>query len=144
MACTSSCAADRWRIVGRRGGLSGFADRLRAYLSAGMAPGLHGERRAVIAGIVLGEDEGLSDELRAKFRASGLYHLLAVSGQNVALIAGGAIMLVYLIGLSRFVGQILALVAIGGTCSRSAGSRPSSGPGSQGRSPRWPGLPQAE
>jgi len=105
--------ADRWRIVGRRGGLSGFADRLRAHLSAGMAPGLHGERRAVIAGIVLGEDEGLSDELRANFRASGLYHLLAVSGQNVALIAGGAILLVYLIGLSRFVGQIVALAAIG-------------------------------
>ena len=106
--------ADRWRIVGRRGGLSGFADRLRAHLAAGMAPGQHGERRAVIAGIVLGEDEGLSDELRANFRASGLYHLLAVSGQNVALIAGGAIMLVYLIGLSRFVGQIVALAAIGG------------------------------
>ena len=106
--------ADRWRIVGRRGGLSGFADRLRAHLSAGMAPGLHGERRAVIARIVLGEDEGLSDELRANFRASGLDHLLAVSGQNVALIAGGAILVVYLIGLSRFVGQIVALAAIGG------------------------------
>jgi competence protein ComEC len=106
--------ADRWRIVGRRGGLPGFADRLRAHLSAGMAPGLHGERRAVIAGIVLGEDEGLSDELRVNFRASGLYHLLAVSGQNVALIAGGAILLVYLIGLSRFVGQIVAIGAIGG------------------------------
>ena len=106
--------ADRWRIVGRRGGLSGFADRLRAHLAAGMAPGQHGERRAVIAGIVLGEDEGLSDELRANFRASGLYHLLAVSGQNVALIAGGALLLAYLIGLSRFVGQIVALAAIGG------------------------------
>ena len=106
--------ADRWRIVGRRGGLSGLADRLREQLSAGMAPGLHGERRAVIAGIVLGEDEGLSDGLRASFRASGLYHLLAVSGQNVALIAGGAFMLVYLIGLSRFVGQVVALAAIGG------------------------------
>ncbi len=106
--------ADRWRIVGHRGGLAGFADRLRAHLSAGMAPGLHGERRAVIAGIVLGEDEGLSEGLRADFRASGLYHLLAVSGQNVALIAGGAILLVYLIGLSRFVGQLAALAAIGG------------------------------
>jgi competence protein ComEC len=106
--------ADRWRIVGRRGGLSGLADRLREHLSAGMAPGLHGERRAVIAGIVLGEDEGLSEGLRADFRASGLYHLLAVSGQNVALIAGGAILLVYLIGLSRFVGQLVALAAIGG------------------------------
>ena len=106
--------ADRWRIVGHRGGLSGFADRLRARLSRGMAPGLHGERRAVIAGIVLGEDEGLSQELRDRFRSSGLYHLLAVSGQNVALIAGGAIMLVYLIGISRVVGEIVALAAIGG------------------------------
>jgi competence protein ComEC len=106
--------ADQWRIVGRRGGLAGFADRLRAQLSAGMAPGLRGERRAMIAGIVLGEDEGLSEDLRADFRASGLYHLLAVSGQNVALIAGGAILLVYLIGLSRFVGQLAALGAIGG------------------------------
>jgi competence protein ComEC len=106
--------ADRWRIVGRRGGVSGLADRLREHLSAGMALGLHGERRGVIAGIVLGEDEGLSEGLRADFRASGLYHLLAVSGQNVALIAGGAILLVYLIGLSRFVGQFVALAAIGG------------------------------
>ena len=60
-----------------------------------MAPGLAGERRAVIAGIVLGEDEGLSESLRERFRASGLYHLLAVSGQNVALIAGGALLFAY-------------------------------------------------
>ena len=106
--------ADRWRIVGRRGGLAGLADRLRERLSRDMAPGLHGERRAVIAGIVLGEDEGLSEELQGRFRASGLYHLLAVSGQNVALIAGGAIMLVYLVGLSRIVGEVVALIAIGG------------------------------
>jgi competence protein ComEC len=106
--------AEQWRVVGRRGGLAGFADRLRARLSRGMAPGLRGERRAVIAGIVLGEDEGLSEDLRADFRASGLYHLLAVSGQNVALIAGGALLLAYLVGLSRLVGEVAALGAIGG------------------------------
>ena len=114
MACTSSC--------GRTAGESSVDEAAcRASRTAcahvcpqAMAPGLSGERRAVIAGIVLGEDEGLSDGLRANFRASGLYHLLAVSGQNVALIAGGAMMLVWLIGLSRFVGQIVALVAIGG------------------------------
>ena len=70
-------AASRWRVVGHRGGIAGFADRLRAKLARSMAPGVHGERRAVIAGIVLGEDEGLSDELRTRFRASGLYHLLS-------------------------------------------------------------------
>ena len=106
--------ASRWRIVGRRGGLAGFADGLRARLARSMAPGLTGERRAVIAGIVLGEDEGLSESLRERFRASGLYHLLAVSGQNVALIAGGALLLAYLVGISRMWGELLALAAIGG------------------------------
>jgi competence protein ComEC len=106
--------ASRWRIVGHRGGLSGFADGLRARLGRSMAPGLGGERRAVIAGIVLGEDEGLSEGLRDRFRSSGLYHLLAVSGQNVALIAGGALLLAHLIGISRMVGEVFALAAIGG------------------------------
>jgi competence protein ComEC len=106
--------ASRWRVVGHRGGVAGFADGLRARLARTMAPGLEGERRAVIAGIVLGEDEGLSEELRARFRASGLYHLLAVSGQNVALIVGGVLMLAYWIGLSRMVGEVIALGAIAG------------------------------
>lgn len=106
--------ASRWRVVGHRGGLAGFADGLRARLARSMAPGLEGERRAVIAGIVLGEDEGLSDELRGRFRASGLYHLLAVSGQNVALIVGGVLLLAHAIGLSRVVGEVVALGAIAG------------------------------
>jgi competence protein ComEC len=106
--------ASSWRMVGRRGGLAGFADRLRTKIAGSMAPGLEGERRAVLAGIVLGEDEGLSDELRTRFRASGLYHLLAVSGQNVALIAGGALFLAWLVGLPRVVGQLCALAGIGG------------------------------
>jgi competence protein ComEC len=106
--------ASRWRVIDHRGGIAGLADRLRAYLARSMAPGVHGERRAVIAGIVLGEDEGLSDELRTRFRASGLYHLLAVSGQNVALIAAGALGLAWLLGVSRLVGEISALAAISG------------------------------
>lgn len=76
--------ADRFRIVGARGGLGGVADAIRARLERTIAPGLDGERRAVVAGIVLGADDGLSQELRDAFRASGLYHLLrsVVRGQN--------------------------------------------------------------
>jgi predicted membrane metal-binding protein len=65
-----------WRLIGRRGGLAGVADRIRERLAASIGPGLTGERRAVLAGLVLGEEEGLSEELREDFRASGLYHLL--------------------------------------------------------------------
>ena len=103
---------DRWRIVGRRGGLGGIADRLRARLSRSIAPGLHGERRAILAGVVLGDDAALSDDLRRQFRVSGLYHLLAVSGQNVALVAGGALMAAWAFGAPRWLGELGALAAI--------------------------------
>ena len=135
--------ASRWRIVGRRGGLAGFADGLRARLARSMAPGLGGERRAVIAGIVLGEDEGLSESLRERFRASGLYHLLAVSGQNVALIAGGALLFAYLIGdLARAGRESSRSARSAATCWPSAGSLQSCERGSPARSPRWPGSPR--
>jgi competence protein ComEC len=105
---------DTWRVVGRRGGIGGVGDRLRAWLARSVARGLHGERAAVLEGVVLGDDGGLSDDLRQRFRASGLYHLLAVSGQNVALIAAGALGLAWLLGVSRWVGELGALVGIGG------------------------------
>jgi competence protein ComEC len=101
-----------WRVVGRRGGLGGIADRVRAQLARSVAVGLHGEREALLEGVVLGDDSGLSDGLRARFRASGLYHLLAVSGQNVALVAGGALVLGWLVGLPRLVSELGALAAI--------------------------------
>ena len=102
-----------WRVVGHRGGLSGFADRVRGSIDTAIASGTSGERRAVLLGIVLGEDEGLTDALRDDFRASGLYHLLAVSGSNVALVAGGVLLLAWLLGIPRLIGEVGALAAIG-------------------------------
>ncbi len=102
-----------WRIVGRRGGLGGYADRVHGWLAGSIAPGLRGERNAVLEGVVLGEDQGLSPELRTSFRASGLYHLLAVSGQNVVFIAVGVLVLAWLLGVPRWLGELGALAAIG-------------------------------
>jgi competence protein ComEC len=104
--------ADRWRMVGRRGGLGGIADRLRAALAGSIAPGLRGERRGIVEGVVLGDEQSLSENLRQRFRASGLYHLLAVSGQNVVLVAGGALALAWLLGIPRWLGEVGALGAI--------------------------------
>ena len=106
-------AGDRWRLIGRRHGLGGFGDSLRAWLADSVAGGLHGERRGVLLGVVLGDEQGLDEPLRRDFRASGLYHLLAVSGQNVALVASGALMLAWLLGLPRWLGQFGALASIG-------------------------------
>ena len=101
-----------WRVVGRRGGLGGFADRVRGRLARSVAVGLTGERKALLEGVVLGDDGGLPETLRERFRASGLYHLLAVSGQNVALVAGGSLLLGWVAGVPRLVNELGALAAI--------------------------------
>ena len=103
---------ESWRKVGRRGGLGGVADAVRRRLRNSVARGLGGTRAAVLEGVVLGEDTGLSEELRQRFRASGLYHLLAVSGQNVALVAGSALVLAWLLGVPRLIAEVGALTAI--------------------------------
>jgi competence protein ComEC len=105
---------DDWNQVGARGGLGGFADRVREWLARSIAPGLGGERRAVLEGIVLGDGSALSPRLRQDFQASGLYHILAVSGQNVVLVAAGALTLAWLLGISRWIGEFGALAGIGG------------------------------
>jgi competence protein ComEC len=104
---------DDWQVVGHRHGLGGIADRLRSWLKRDAAPGLTGERSAVIGGVVLGDDAALSFGLQNSFRRSGLYHLLAVSGQNVVLLAAGVLGLAWLVGVPRGVGHLGALAAIG-------------------------------
>jgi competence protein ComEC len=101
--------ASSWRVLRLRGGV---ADRLHAWLARASTPGLKGERRAVLQGVVLGEDGGLSDTLRQRFRASGLYHLLAVSGGNVIIVAGGTVTLAFLLGISRIGAELAALGSI--------------------------------
>lgn len=104
--------ADRYRVIGRRGGIGGAADVLRSGIESGLGPGLRGERRALVAGIVLGADEEIDPALREAFRRSGLYHLLAVSGQNVAYLAVGTIALAWLLGIPRILGEVGAIAAV--------------------------------
>ncbi len=102
-----------WRAIGRRDGVGGVADRIHTWLGRAIAPGMTGERRAVLVGIVLGDDGGLSDSLKQRFRAAGLFHLLAVSGQNVVLVAAGVLLLAWLLGIPRVAGEVGALAGIG-------------------------------
>ncbi len=71
----------------RRGGVAGALDAVRRTAERGLERGLHREHAALLRGMVLGQDERLSDTVRDEFQVSGLAHLLAVSGQNVMLLA---------------------------------------------------------
>jgi competence protein ComEC len=101
-----------YRVVGQRGGVSGVGDRVGRWLSGDAAPGLRGERRDVIEAIVLGRTSSVDQGLLDDFRATGLYHCLAVDGLKVAAIGGGAAAVILLLGLGIYVAQTAALFAV--------------------------------
>jgi competence protein ComEC len=102
-----------WRRVGARGGVAGAGDRLRTTIEQAVARGTEGVRRALVLGVVLGGDEGLPEDVRDSFRASGLAHLLAVSGQNVAFLAVGVFAVGWLLRVPRYARELLTIAAIG-------------------------------
>ncbi|HET6570348.1 MAG TPA: ComEC/Rec2 family competence protein [Solirubrobacterales bacterium] len=85
-------------------------DRAEAALGRGMPP-----REAALArGFVLGEDGGVDARTTEDFRRAGLAHLLAVSGQNVALLALLAMPLLAALGMplrARLL-WVLGLIAV--------------------------------
>src|SRR4051794_2014355 len=98
----------------RRGGLAGRIDAMRLRAEGAVAAGLHREEARLLRGMVLGEDEQIAERVRDDFRASGLAHLLAVSGQNVMLLAALAAPFLAAAGLSprARAGALLALIAV--------------------------------
>jgi competence protein ComEC len=66
-----------------------LANALRRNLAAGAAS-FDDERRPLYLGMVIGDDRQQSELTEFRFRASGLSHLLAVSGQNVAFVVAVA------------------------------------------------------
>ena len=104
--------ASEMRVVGRRGGIGGAADRLRAHLERTLDRGSSGERLALLRGFVLGDDDRIGTDLRYAFRSSGLAHLTAVSGQNVVIVAGAIGGVAWLAGLGRGAAHLLAIAAI--------------------------------
>ncbi|HEX3735180.1 MAG TPA: ComEC/Rec2 family competence protein [Solirubrobacterales bacterium] len=60
---------------------------IRARAEAGLGRGMPSREAELARGFVLGEDEGIDARTTEDFRRSGLSHLLAVSGENVTLLA---------------------------------------------------------
>ncbi len=77
----------------------------------GFAP----EQSALYRGLVIGDDRDQSIGQQARFRAAGLSHLLAVSGQNVAfvlMVAGPALRRFGFVGRLVGIGLVLTLFAV--------------------------------
>jgi competence protein ComEC len=103
------------RLTGaRRGGVAGVIDALRRRAEAGVSAGLDPSLAALARGMVLGEDEEIPARMSEDFKRSGLAHVLAVSGQNVTLLAVLAWPLLGMLGVGRRLrlGVVLALIGV--------------------------------
>jgi competence protein ComEC len=90
------------------------AGEIRARADAALARGMPAREAQLARGFVLGEDERIDPGTVEDFRRSGLSHLLAVSGQNVTLLALLAMPLLAALGLPLRVRLVwvLGLIAV--------------------------------
>jgi competence protein ComEC len=97
-----------------RGGWAGIVDGLRARAQAALDEGVPWQQAALLRGMALGDDAALPDQVRDEFRASGLSHLVAASGQNVMLLAALVLAACAMIGLGlrARLALVLAMIAI--------------------------------
>jgi competence protein ComEC len=70
-----------------------------------------GRERAVVLAMTLGDQRGIDDETAETFRIAGTYHVLALSGAQVALLAGGLILIARRVGAGPVL-QAFALTPI--------------------------------
>lgn len=98
----------------RRGGVPGGVDRARERAQHAVAHGLSPPSAALASGMVLGQDERIDSAVRDDFKASGLAHVLAVSGQNVMLLGALSLPLLAALGAGHRVrlGATVALIAV--------------------------------
>ncbi len=96
----------------RRGGVPGGIDALRRRAGRVLSGGLPGPEAALLRGMVLGDDAALTPSTRDELRRSGLGHLVAASGANIALLASLVMALGALLGLRLRGRMALILLAI--------------------------------
>lgn len=82
--------------------------RVRAAVRAHHGPDV----AALLAGLVTGDTDGLSDEAAEAMADAGLAHLTAVSGSNVALVVGAALAVAGLLGLGARGRHVTALSTV--------------------------------
>lgn len=96
----------------RRGGIAGLVDGLRRHSRGSLGIGGWGDASELLKGMVLGDDDNISEGVIADFRTSGLLHLLAVSGQNVVLLGFIVMLICRAFLFPRLASTVIAMIVI--------------------------------
>lgn len=101
------------RVLSRPSTVQGVAGRIRDGLRSASA-GLPADAAGLLPGLVLGDTSRLSPQLRQDFRTTGMAHLVAVSGANVAIVLGAVLVLARWVRLGPRAGPAAAGLALVG------------------------------
>jgi competence protein ComEC len=91
------------------------AAAVRAWIRevVGRRVGRHSRQSAaIVTAILIGDRAGLDAEVERRLQEGGTYHVIAISGGNVAVLAGLALALARLAGVSARVGAVLAIALL--------------------------------
>lgn len=92
--------------------LYAYAIRLRQAVSASLARFVTGEPGALAAGILIGDTSGLSSGIKSDFTATGISHILAVSGTQTSLITQYLLLLFAALRLPRRPRAVITMAAV--------------------------------
>lgn len=92
--------------------LLGASNRFRARMADAAAGSLNPNQAFLLQGLVIGDDRRVEEQVRDDFRASGLSHLTAVSGANVAMVLGALALLLNALRVPRRPSIIIGMAAI--------------------------------
>jgi competence protein ComEC len=101
------------RVTAPPGAIAAGAERLRAGLRRAV-DGAPDDARGLLPGLVIGDTARTPEALTAAMRATGMTHLTAVSGANVAVVVGMVLGACGVLGVPRPARPVLAGVALAG------------------------------
>jgi competence protein ComEC len=102
-------------VVGRGGPVDELAADVRAHVRRAIARWVaphDAVSAAIAAAVLIGDRTGLPDETRDALQAAGTYHVIAISGGNIAIVAASAFGLLALCGVRGRAASIVVVLVL--------------------------------
>jgi competence protein ComEC len=79
--------SEQVRVIGTGNGIFRAIQNWRERIRQAFLASTHGPGLAILQAMVLGEEGGLTDELRDQFMAAGVTHIISISGSHLGMVA---------------------------------------------------------
>jgi competence protein ComEC len=112
-------------LVANGGGLSETAGEIRAFVRRAIASAVgrwSARSAAIVTAIVIGDRAGLDDGLERRLQEAGTYHVIAISGGNIAILAGLTLVGFRMAGVLGRTAMLTAIAGLVAYCSIIGGS----------------------